>query len=278
MKQNFWRWLYKFIFLDIVHGGFFHQKEKPDFSTATSTNDLKSFFKEIGIEIFLDKKKSKEDLSNTSTLIYSNHPTSFDPLMIVVAENLEKVKIVSVLVNKLFFPFYEDRIIPVASTCTTPRLSPGVLQTRVAEKAENFTKDEAEKTNHTVPELAVQSLVQKTPVLIFPPGATNQWHDGIGFIVDEFVRKNPTKKLNFQPLHVSGTTTVGMLWHGWKSLFGFKKPLQMKITRGKNFDLSFLKKEKLLDIEDKKTRAKAIRAFLEEKYSKEFEKEARFYK
>ena len=98
----------------------------------------------------------------------------------------------------------------------------------------------------------------------------DKWFDGIGYLVNDFVKKKPQKKLLLKPLFVEGPSPIKMIIHGWKLILGIKSNIKVDIINGQTIDLKLLKSEGLFDINDPKKRAKAIKEFLKKRYEKEF--------
>jgi hypothetical protein len=272
MKTNTLTWkLYKLIFLDLWHHQFFHSEMKPQ-QVAFSDQELASYLSELNIKIEgKDGQKSvdfKED--QPLTLFYADHPSSLDALFIFAF--LKKVDpiFVSFLHNVLHFAFLEKRMIPVAAYFKAKQWNLLGMKMKFARSIENLSEKEAQAINKKVVPSVLETLDKGRSVIIFPSGGWGKWQDGIGFVVDKYYQKNPQGKLTLQPLKIKSFREIHSVCHSLCHWLGIRVKGKITIAVGEQYQLpDFAKKHsEIFLITDKKQRAKAIRAYLEEAYRK----------
>lgn len=267
-QKNIYRYIYKVFFLNFLFRNYFQQGFSFD-ENFLSIYQMKKYFKKVGININLNEADNKN--RSTPTIYYSNHPTFLDPLFVTYVEQTFDASFVAFSFNQFVFPFLKDNLIPVATRPKIKGVNPLIyLMLKLIKKIENFDQDEISKINKKVVPLVTKSLSKKKPVLMFPTSVGKYWQDGMGFIVNDFVKNQSEKKLLFKPIFIEGVSAPQLVIHGWKRILGIKTELEIKVVRGKVFDLTELKENNLFLIENSKKRAKAIKKFLEKKYREEF--------
>jgi len=271
MKKTGWVWeIYKLLFLDIWHRRFFNlpiqtlQPQSADFSLK----EKEEYLKQLNLYIScLDEKNHQIDKLPTSpTLFYGDHPSSLDAMFVYFALFGRKLWFVSFLYNQLHFKFLKNRTVPVASRFAAQKITPLGMKMKLSSRLENLDEKMAREMNLQVPEVVADKIFKKEDVVIFPSGGWGKWQDGIGFALDLIYEKNPNFNLNLQPIKIVSFREIHSVLHGWAQFFGFKVGGVIKIRFGQNKTLTEMGKQSFMKLKDRKQRAKAIRAWLEEDY------------
>lgn len=268
MKKTGWAWeLYKLLFLDLWHRRFFNLEIKPqeaDFSDKQRKDYLNSLNLEVE-SIGLDKLPLR-NLPESPTLFYGNHPSSLDAMFVHFALFSRKPWFVSFLHNQLHFEFLRKRTIPVSAIFAAKKLTPLGMKMKLASRLESLDTDDSRKMNQAVPTLVAEKIFKKEDVVIFPSGGWGKWQDGIGFALDLIYEKNPKFNLNLQPIKIISFRELHSVIHGWLHVLGLKVGGKVKIHFGQTKTLQEMGAQSFMKMKDKKLRAKAIRAWLEEDY------------
>lgn len=268
MKNQGWVWrVYKFIFLDFWHRRFFHLPIEPrtvDFSAKQKDEYLKSLNLKITL---LDKDRSLlKNLPPTPTLYYGDHPSTLDALFVYFALFSKQPWTVSFLHNKLHLAFLKNRTIPVGARFTAQEPTPLGLKMKLACRLEDLSAEECLAMNRAVPEVVTDKLLSGQDVVIFPSGGWGDWQDGIGYALDNLYQKQPNFQLTIQPFKLISFRELHAVLHGWLHILGWRVKGEVKIKFGQSHDLKQIKNLPAMKSSDKKSRAKAIRAWLENDY------------
>lgn len=267
-KDSFsWR-IYKLVFLDVWHRKFFNSQIKPQ-EDFLEGNQLKKYLDELNVQVigFKEGKQYSFDVNQPPTLFFANHPSTLDALF--TYKLLQKVNpyFVSFIHNKYHFKFLEKRMIPVAAFFAAEKINLLGMKMRLAKRLENLNENEAHEINRKVPSEAVKLLSQGKSVVIYPSGGWGRWQDGVGFIIVEYLKQNPGNELILQPLKSKSFREIHQVIHGLMHCLGIKVLAKVKIEVGDQYFISEIGK-KFSDINDEKSKAKAITICLEEEYKK----------
>lgn len=268
MKKTGWAWeLYKLLFLDIWHRRFFNLSIKPQLVDFTE-QQKNEYLKSLKIEVLsVDKKnQSLEFFPDSPTLFYGNHPSSLDALFVHFVLFARRPWFVSFLHNQLHFAFLKNKTIPVSAYFAAQKFTLLGMKMQLARRLENLGEAESKKMNLEVANLVAKKVLQKDDVVIFPSGGWGRWQDGIGFALDIIYEKNPSFKLNLQPLKIVSFRELHSVIHGWLHVLGIKVNGKVKIRFGQTKTLQEMGKQSFMKLNDRKMRARAIRSWLEDDY------------
>lgn len=268
MKKTGSVWkIYKLIFLDIWHRYFFNLTIKPqdlDFTLEQRDQYLDSL--NLSLQLVDGQGQPVKQLPASPTLYYGNHPSSLDSLFYYFSLFAQQPWIVSFLHNQLHFAFLQRRTIPVGAKFIAQKITPLGLKMKLASRLENLSDQACLKMNRAVPKVVVEKLLKGENVAIFPSGGWGEWQDGIGFALDLLLRTKPDLKLTLQPLKIVSFRELHSVLHGWLHVIGVNVAGLVTIKVGQSMTLAELKTQPFISLTDPKSRAKAIRAWLEKGY------------
>lgn len=157
-------------------------------------------------------------------------------------------------------------MIPVGARFAARKFTPLGLKMKLAQRLENLSETECRSLNQAVPETIAQKLLNRESVVIFPSGGWGRWQDGLGFALDLVAQQNPDFQLTLQPVRIIDFGELRSVVHSWLHIFGWRADGVVKVKLGQPKTLSELTKQSFMNSADQKTRAKAIRAWLEADY------------
>ena len=153
-------------------------------------------------------------------------------------------KLVATKMNQIIFPGLAASVIPVASRRLIAGWGGRSLKAIADSSIEQISSAEANQMNRQVISLAVATLQENKKLIIFPDGGLGRgWKNGLGFIIEEYFKNNPQRKLYLQPVYFSGVREADLMKKNFLKLLGFDHQLTSQIKFGQEIILQKEKRE-----------------------------------
>jgi len=205
---------------------------------------LTNFFDFLKVEV--EVKNLTGLRKKNSYLIFGNHPTFLDPLVIWFALKTKNIKLIIEQNALKIGPHFSSHIIPIKyiqtlngkirHTSWTTRLSYSFFKSL----AEPTERQEAVKFNLRQINTAGRFLAQSGNLLVFPYTTLNKKKisKGIGFILAKAMTKPRNRPIKILPFFIA--VKPSNFWH-LKAMFRFTKNIGLKIYFGEEIDAGELK-------------------------------------